>query len=56
MTAKSKRLEERNGSLSLNEAIDGLNLAKASSVTPAKDAFVSTNDLLTTIRVCFISV
>ena len=48
----------RGGALySLNMAIDTLNLAKeATGLTPAKAAFESARDLLTTIRVSFFHV
>ena len=38
----------------LNATIEAMDLAKASSILPAKAAFSSVTILLTTIRVCFL--
>jgi len=57
MAAKSQRpLKGRDGALSLNKAIDALNLAEVSNIAPAKAAFASTSVLLTEIRVGFLPV
>ena len=54
MASKSQRPNGRDGTISsLNKAISALNLAKTSNIAPAKVAFGSTSDLLTTIRVGF---
>jgi len=49
MKADSQRPKEREADL--NAAIEALDLAKTSSILPAKDAFVSVVTLLTTIKV-----
>jgi len=55
MAAKSQRPKGGDSTLSsLNEAIDALNLAEVSSITPAKAAFGSARVLLTEIRVGFL--
>jgi hypothetical protein len=52
MKADSQRPKEREADL--NAAIQALNLAKTSSIPPAKAVFGSVAVLLTTIRVCSI--
>lgn len=59
MEVKSQRLKGRDDALSgsLNQAIDALDLARDEmSMKPAKDLFCSASNLLTTIRVCSLSV
>jgi len=52
MAAKFQRPKEWESVFSsLNKAIDALNLVDVSNITPAKVAFDSTRNLLTTIRV-----
>jgi len=54
MEAKSRRPNEGEGAISaLNAAIEALNLAKISSIPPAKAIFDSTTTLLTLVRVGF---
>ena len=50
MKADSQRPDERE--TDLNAAIEAMDLAKTSSIPPAKAAFGSVATLLTTIRVC----
>jgi hypothetical protein len=52
MKADSQRPKEREADL--NAAIQALDLAKTSSILPAKAVFGSVAVLLTTIRVCFL--
>jgi len=52
MKDDSQRPKEREADL--NAAIEALDLAKASSIPPAKAVFGSIIILLTTIRVCFL--
>ena len=54
MANKSQPLKALNGALSLNGAIDTLDLAKdTASIKSVGDAFGSCSIVLTTIRVCF---
>ena len=53
MKADSQRPKEREADL--NAAIEALDLAKTSTILPAKAAFDSITILLTTIRVCVCS-
>ena len=54
MAANYQRPKGEDGAFSsLNEAIDALNHAKGSSITPAKAAFGAIDNLLCTIRVGF---
>jgi len=52
MKADSQRPKEREADL--NAAIEALDLAKTSTILPAKAVFTSVSTLLTTIRVCFL--
>ena len=55
MKAESRRPKDRESATSaLNKAIETLNPAEISSITPAKAVFHSVRVLLTTIRVCFL--
>ena len=55
MEAKFQRPNGREGAiLALNAATEALNLAKTSSIPPAKAVFGSVTTLLTTVRVCFL--
>ena len=55
MEAESQRPKRREDViLALNEAVEGLNLAKTSGFAPAKAVFGSVTVLLTLIKVCFL--
>lgn len=56
MVTKPQRPQGREGPLSLNAAIDALDLAKVSTIASAKAAFDSASVLLTMIRVGFLLV
>ena len=55
MDAESRRPKEREDAIqTLNAAIEALNLAKISSITPTKAVFGSVIVLLTLIKVCLL--